>query len=149
MYVRVLVQFMLVSWYGHVTGFLGGLKMATVEKIELRCSTKPRGCTTGTVGKKTVLTVELDDNKALQAFAARGIVVAWQAIARMADSYPATDTVKISELVKRGARGGFKSTPSSMANRINQLPEVEYRATLRNLGMDEKTIDKMVLTAKK
>lgn len=101
-------------------------------------------------GTTSKVTIELDDDAALQKFALRSAGIAWQAIARAAGVIPATDTVKLSDLAKRQG-GGFKATPESLANRIGKMSADDYRATLEKLmptfATDKAvraTIDKMV-----
>lgn len=92
---------------------------------------------------ETACTVTLDDDKALRDFAERGMRVAIQALMRAEGKISPTYNIAASELAKRSA-SPFKATPESLANKIRKMPEDEYRATLANLGVDTKSIDRMV-----
>ena len=108
--------------------------------LTVKCKTKLNKDDTSPV--TSTVTIEVDDDKALDAFASRAAIVAWQAIARAAGVIPEVATVTISELAKRTG-GGFKATPESLANRGKKMPEAEYRQTLENLGLPKSEVDKM------
>ena len=120
--------------------------MATVKhdtmtwnmKTALSAADKKAGVRT-----ETACTVNLDDDKALREVAERGMRVAIQALLRAEGKIPTTYEIDVSELAKRSA-SPFKATPESLANKIRKMPEAEYRATLANLGVNAKDIDRMV-----
>ncbi|SRR6266478_7844945 len=116
--------------------------MANTQKV-VKCRTKLNADDKNPVTSE--VTVVFDEEKATQDFAARGAVIAWQALCRMAGVIPEAETVNISDLAKRSG-GGFKATPASIANRVKKMPEAEYRETLQSLGLDAKTIERMVKT---
>ncbi|SRR5258708_7066363 len=89
------------------------------------------------------VTIVFDDEAATQKFAVRGAIIAWQSIQRAAGVIAESDTVQISELAKRTG-AGFNATPESLANRVKKMPEAEYRQTLVNLGVDAKSVERMV-----
>ena len=111
------------------------------REIVVKCKT--RLAAKGVPVSSTV-TIVLDSEKDVDAFAGRSAIIAWQAIERAAGGIPATDKVMISELAKRAGGGGFKVTPESLANRVRKMPVDEYRATLVNLGVSAKDIERMV-----
>ena len=114
--------------------------MAANQQLIVKCKTKLSKDDPAPVSSE--VTIVFDDEKAMQAFAARGAVIAWQAIARMAGVIPESDTVNISDMAKR-AGGGFKATPQSLANRVKKMSAEDYRGTLIALGLDAKTVDRM------
>jgi len=101
--------------------------MADVQKV-VKCKTKLNADDKNPVSSE--LTIVFDDEKATHDFAARGAVIAWQALCRMAGVIPEAETVNISDMAKRSG-GGFKATPASIANRVKKMPEAEYRETTR------------------
>jgi len=66
----------------------------------------------------------------MEELATRSIVIAAQAVYRTAGIVPATDTIKVSEMLKR-ERGGFKATPESIAAKILKMSP-EDRAFIEN-----------------
>ena len=130
---------------------LKGNKMANANEkylqVEHKCYTDltPIGARVKGVkgGINTVLTIVFDDEKATQDFAIRGAVIAWQQRCHNAGVVPESETVLISELAKRSG-GGFKITPDSIAAKVRKMPQEEYTQTLRNLGLPESEIVKLV-----
>lgn len=115
-------------------------KLADNQMI-VKCRTRINETSTEKV--LTELTVTFDDDKAVREFAKRGIVIAWQALARMAGTIPTSDVVSVAELIKRSGGGGFKVTPDSVAAKINKMPPAEYSETLLKMGIDAATAKKM------
>lgn len=112
--------------------------MTWTMKTALSAADKKAGVRT-----ETACTVTLDDDKALRDFAERGMRVAIQALMRAEGKISPTYAITVSDLNKRSA-SPFKATPESLANKIRKMPEAEYRATLANLGINAKDIERMV-----
>lgn len=93
--------------------------------------------------QNTVLTIEWDSADDARKFAERAIIIAAQSRMRASESIPAALTVKVSDLAKRQAGFG-PATPESTAARINAMDADKYRAALVALGLDGKTIERMM-----
>lgn len=73
------------------------------------------------------------------------LIIDWQAVQRTAGAIPKADTIKVVEFLSRPkGGGGFKVTPENMAARVQKMDKEDYTKTLTNLGLDEKTVQKMV-----
>lgn len=101
-------------------------------------------------GVKTVLTIVYDNEAATRLFARRSATIAWQQMQhslRASDStyvVPTVAEVIISELAKR-ERVGFKTTPDSVARKINAFVSIDdYAASLRKLGVNEQEVKRLV-----
>lgn len=94
-------------------------------------------------GQNTVLTIEWDSADDARKFAERAIIIAAQSRMRASESIPATLTVRVSDLAKRQAGFG-PATPESTAARISAMDDAKYTAALTALGLDAKTIARMV-----
>lgn len=79
----------------------------------------------------TVATVDWTDvtTEELQKLALKSVVIEQQAIYRISGKIPATDTIKVKELLQR-TREPFKATPESLAARAKKNMSKEEIAAL-------------------
>lgn len=98
------------------------------------------------VETKVTLDFEGCTQAQMEELAAASAVIIQQAIWRTSEVIPTSDqSIKVVELLGRPrGSGGFKPTPENMAARINKMGEAEFRETLVKMGLDEKTVQKMV-----
>jgi len=79
----------------------------------------------------------------MEKLAGASVVILQQAIYRISGKIPATDTIKVAELLKN-PRPQFVATPENMAARVNSLNEEGYRKALSELKLPDKTVELMV-----
>lgn len=120
--------------------------MATTQTVT--CKTRLNKDDTNPVTSS--VTIEFDDETATQKFAVRGVIVAWQSMVRDAGVIPTSDTVKVSELIKRTVErhrlvvAQFKVTPDSIANRMVKMSDDDFRATLEKMGLDPRVVKQIM-----
>lgn len=79
-------------------------------------------------------------NEQMEELATRSVVIASQAVYRTAGIVPATDTIRVADMLKR-ERGGFKQTPESIAAKILKMSP-EDRAFIENSLRQSKKVSK-------
>lgn len=95
--------------------------------------------------QETRLTIVFDSEELVREFAMRAAVIAAQALYRDAGKIPAEETLSLTELRKRNAERGFaKPTPEKAAAAVDKLGDEAYAGVLRNLGMKEAEIKKLL-----
>lgn len=94
--------------------------------------------------KSTDVTVDFTgvSQEQLEELASATVIINEQSVWRTSGVIPEKCTIKVLEQIGRPRGGGFKVTPESMAARLGKN-EVEYRETLKLLGLQEAQIDKM------
>lgn len=99
---------------------------------------------------QTALTVIFDSEELTREFAMRGAVIAVQALWRASGKIPTSETISLTELKKRSAEAGFarKPTADSTAAAIRKLDDAAYESVLKNLGMRDADIKKLIAARK-
>lgn len=84
---------------------------------------------------QTVATIDWSgvSDEQVKKLAERSVIIATQAIYRMAGKVPATDTVDVAKMLAR-ERGTFKSTPESVVAKVNKMTPEQRALILKMLG---------------